>query len=63
MSYEHFNHEDQLPPVDTPLIILMPCGRLERVTRTKFAVAKSDDLEYVRGDGKTITGKYRWTYE
>ena len=77
MTYEHWNSESSLPPVDCPLVIwvdpppranpVMPwsvvrVGGAVPAVRTGFLDDKTRDMEYRLADGSTITGRFRWTY-
>ena len=54
---------EHLPPVDCPLLILLPAG-VARAYRETYARSRSDDLAYVLPDagGVTVTGRYPWSY-
>lgn len=57
----HFNSPDQLPPVDTPLLVLVD-GEAVRARRPNFVERKGADLEFILVDGRTISGRLPWTY-
>ena len=65
-----FNPPEKLAPVDCPLLLLMPEGKV-LAQRTKYVTDKSDQYEYelleleggvYKGTGKLFTGRYPWTY-
>lgn len=57
----HFNSPDQLPPVDTPLLVMVD-GEAVRARRPNFVERKGADLEFILVDGRTISGRLPWTY-
>ena len=57
----HFNSKDQLPPVDTPLLVLFD-NQVVRARRPNFVERKGADLEFILVDGRTISGRLPWTY-
>lgn len=57
----HFNSKDQLPPVDTPLLVLVD-NQVVRARRPNFVERKGADLEFILVDGRTISGRLPWTY-
>lgn len=57
----HFNSPDQLPPVDTPLLVLFD-NQAVRARRPNFVERKGADLEFILVDGRTISGRLPWTY-
>ena len=58
----HLNPASQTPPVDCPLLIEMPDGKLLRVERRDWARSHSEQLVFYTTCGRQITGKFRWTY-
>lgn len=57
----HFNSKDKLPPVDTPLLVMVD-GEAVRARRPNFVERKGADLEFILVDGRTISGRLPWTY-
>ena len=55
------NPEGHLPPVACPLLIEVD-GELVRAERTGFVEQKDRQLEYRLDSGRTVIGRYRWTY-
>lgn len=61
-SYE-FNSPDRLPPVDCPLVVLLPSGMTARVERTSFIESKERHMEYrVEGWPVLLLGRFPWSY-
>lgn len=58
----HLNSANQLPPVDCPLLIEIQPGHLVAASRTSFITKRNREMDYLLADGRTITGRYRWTY-
>lgn len=58
----HLNPESVLPPVDTPLLVLIPDGRLVNAVRPTFLASRNDQITYRFEDGSEFVGRLRWTY-
>jgi len=58
----HLNSPEHLPPVNCPIVIALPCGKIMKAERTSFIADRSRDMEYRLESGETIKGRYRWTY-
>jgi len=52
-----------LPPVDCPLVVLLPSGVTARVERTSFIESKDRMMEYrVEGWPVLLLGRFPWSY-
>lgn len=62
----YLNSPDLLPPVDTPLVILIVddegTERLVRVKRTCYIASKDNDMIYEDSAGLKYQGRFKWTY-
>jgi hypothetical protein len=57
----HLNPTTRTPPVNCPLLIQLPTGRLVRVERRQWVTSHSEPLEFY-GEGIGYWGRYEWTY-
>ena len=62
MSGKHWNPASRTPPVDTPLVILLPDGDEVRCERRHWAGSHDDLLEFHGRDGTVVVGRFPWTY-
>lgn len=62
MSGRHWNTASRTPPVDTPLVILLPDGDEVRCERKHWAGSHNDLLEFHKLDGTVVVGRFPWTY-
>ncbi len=58
----HLNPASVLPPVDTPLIIRIPDGRIVKAMRPIFLTNRNDLILYRFEDGSEVEGRFPWSY-